>query len=175
MSLIDEVRNVEERVIARLRELGPAVAEYQQLLEVAERLGIADRVEPLPAFDGSAAPASPAPAPSGPATAKTRGRKATARKSTGRKTAARPSAAKRKRADAPSAAGRRAADAETAQADDQLPGRIVAAVAAEPGITVADLSGKLDVAANLLYRPVRRLTDDGALTKRGRGLHPAAG
>src|SRR4051794_36385891 len=40
MSVLDELREAEQRVAQRLKELEPAVAEYQELQEVAKRLGI---------------------------------------------------------------------------------------------------------------------------------------
>lgn len=144
MSLIDEVRSVEERVIVRLRELAPAVAEYGQLLELAQRLGVADQVEPPVAPGRHAlvdASASVSPEPSA---AKPKGR-----------------------------GSRRGASAASERRDGRVATRIGKIVAAEPGITVAGLAERLGVPANTLYRPVRRLTDEGSLSKRGRGLHPA--
>lgn len=40
MSVLDEVRDIEDRVAARLRELAPLVAEFEELAAVAERLGL---------------------------------------------------------------------------------------------------------------------------------------
>src|SRR3954451_21382835 len=40
MSLLDQVRALEQQVNKRLRELGPLVAEYRDLEKVAERLGL---------------------------------------------------------------------------------------------------------------------------------------
>jgi len=40
MSVLDEVRGIEDRVAARLRELAPLVAEFEELQAVAERLGM---------------------------------------------------------------------------------------------------------------------------------------
>ena len=39
-SVLDEVRGIEDRVTARLRELAPLVAEFEELRAVAERLGL---------------------------------------------------------------------------------------------------------------------------------------
>src|SRR3954465_2809723 len=46
MSVMDELRALEQRVQKRLRELAPRVAEYRDLEKVAERLGI--KREPWP-------------------------------------------------------------------------------------------------------------------------------
>ena len=51
MSVLDEVRALEERVVARLNELRPLVEEYEELQRVAQRLG----------FDATAAPAASKP------------------------------------------------------------------------------------------------------------------
>lgn len=45
MSLVDEAREVRERIAARLRELEPVVAEYNELQKVALEMGI-DTTEP---------------------------------------------------------------------------------------------------------------------------------
>ena len=39
-SVLDEVRGIEGRVAARLRELAPLVAEFEELRAVADRLGL---------------------------------------------------------------------------------------------------------------------------------------
>src|SRR4051812_3569142 len=40
MSVLDQVRALEQQVLQRLRELRPLVAEYRDLEKVAERLGL---------------------------------------------------------------------------------------------------------------------------------------
>jgi CRP-like cAMP-binding protein len=40
VSVLDELRALEEQIVTRLRELEPMVAEYQELRAAAERLGI---------------------------------------------------------------------------------------------------------------------------------------
>jgi DNA invertase Pin-like site-specific DNA recombinase len=130
MSLIDEVRSVEERVLARLRELEPLLAEYRELSALADRLGLEKGAS------ADSAPAQPA------------GKPPRSRPTTKRRTAK-----------------RRAATRETRE--DQ----VLAAVRARPGATVAEVARELDVDATALYRVVRKLTKDGALTKRGLQLH----
>ena len=51
--------------------------------------------------------------------------------------------------------------------------RVLEAVRADPGKTVADYAAILGEPATSLYRPVRELTTDGALLKRARHLFPA--
>jgi uncharacterized membrane protein len=51
--------------------------------------------------------------------------------------------------------------------------RVLEAVAANPGATVAEIASALGVDAVSLYRPVRDLASTGKVVKRGRGLFPA--
>lgn len=55
----------------------------------------------------------------------------------------------------------------------ELGDRVLQAVRADPGKTVADYAAILGMPATTLYRPVRELTTDGALLKRARRLFPA--
>ena len=43
MSVIDELKGLEERVAQRMQELRPLVDEYQELEQVAQRLGVSPR------------------------------------------------------------------------------------------------------------------------------------
>jgi hypothetical protein len=52
--------------------------------------------------------------------------------------------------------------------------RVLEAVAANPGATVAEIASVLGVDAVSLYRPVRDLASTGKVVKRGRGLYPAS-
>ncbi|HTA06391.1 MAG TPA: hypothetical protein VK774_08510 [Solirubrobacteraceae bacterium] len=67
---------------------------------------------------------------------------------------------------------REAAVADQAAAGD-LATRVVDAVTAAPGKTVAEYAADLDMAPTALYRPVRQLTTSGAIVKRARQLFPA--
>jgi hypothetical protein len=65
------------------------------------------------------------------------------------------------------------ADPETpANASGEIAQRVLVAVGAEPGKTVAEYAEILGVAPAALYRPVRELTNDGSLLKRARQLFP---
>jgi hypothetical protein len=48
VSVLEEVRGIEDRVAARLRELAPLVAEFEELRAVAERLGMEVEGAPAP-------------------------------------------------------------------------------------------------------------------------------
>jgi len=52
--------------------------------------------------------------------------------------------------------------------------RVLEAVAAKPGATVAEIAEVVGVDAVSLYRPVRDLASAGKVVKRGRGLYPAS-
>ena len=69
-------------------------------------------------------------------------------------------------------ARRRDAAADQAAAGD-LATRVVDAVTAAPGKTVAEYAADLDMTPTALYRPVRQLTTSGAIVKRARQLFPA--
>src|SRR4051812_40944850 len=44
MSLLDQLRSLEDQVSKRITELRPAVAEFEELRKVADRLGLSDRL-----------------------------------------------------------------------------------------------------------------------------------
>jgi Winged helix-turn-helix DNA-binding len=54
----------------------------------------------------------------------------------------------------------------------ELGDRILEAVQADPGHTIAEYARVLQVAPPSLYRPVRELTNSGAIVKRARELFP---
>jgi hypothetical protein len=148
MSLIDEARAVQERISERLRELEPLVREYQQLTQIAAEMGLPE--QPPADAPGASSPSSPS----------------ASQGSTGkrRKTTAARRSPRRARA-----SGARRQPASSAPIAD----RVLDAVRSQPGKTVADYADILKVPATALYRPVRELTNQGALLKRARQLFPA--
>jgi hypothetical protein len=46
-------------------------------------------------------------------------------------------------------------------------------VKANPGITISELAGHMNIKANYLYRVMPMLETEGKVKKRGRGWHPA--
>src|SRR3954468_14732466 len=58
MSVIDDLRQAQERVVSRLQELEPLVAEYQQLRDEAERMGLSGAQQQAPDDSGPAAQSS---------------------------------------------------------------------------------------------------------------------
>jgi DNA-binding IclR family transcriptional regulator len=50
---------------------------------------------------------------------------------------------------------------------------VLEAIHTEPGMTVAEYARTLSLSPARLYRPVRELTNNGVIVKRGRQLFPA--
>src|SRR4051794_2073065 len=112
MSVLDHFRDAEQRVVERLKELEPAVAEYRELEQVAQRLGVDVGAKGAPRAQPAANGTS--------ATKRRRGRPATAARPTNGASSGR---ARRRRS--VSVPGERA---------EQLLGL----VRARPGVTVAE-------------------------------------
>lgn len=159
MSLLEEARAVRQRIEARLRELEPLVREYNELKQVAAEMGLETP---------TAAPAeAPTGAPAGRAQGRTPTSGAVRRRNAPARRRPRPAAERATATEGGSAPTRAAA------ATGQIAERVLDAVQAEPGRTVAEYAEILGVSATALYRPVRELTNDGVLVKRARQLFPA--
>jgi hypothetical protein len=168
--VLDDLRVVEERIAARIAELEPLVREYNELQQIAERLGI-DRERALAAAKPQAvaqpAPAAePAPAPVPVPVPKAEPARP--------KPAANPKAAAKrkpaaKRRPATGAAVRRQPGG-TQKAGAERRERMLELIRERPGITVPELSEALEVDAPSLYRVVRKLQSDGTISKDGKSL-----
>jgi hypothetical protein len=196
MSLVDQVRKLEQQVVDRLKELEPLTREYEQLRKVAERLGLGYGPG-SPETDGEAKPstatgrggtraraqaagtrakrqAAPSRAGATKPAAKPRSTRSTTRRRAGAAeatgastTAASARGPKRTGAGGQPPRGRRRAAATGQRQDD-----VLRLVGENPGITVREIGERLGVEATGLYRVVKRLTDEGRLRKDGRRLHP---
>jgi uncharacterized membrane protein len=164
VSVIDRF---EEELLARLRELRPLAIEYQQLEQVARRLGLAlDDGHTLPAPKRkSSRKATPTQriaataaqsAPTGKASVAT----AQASVTTTRQ--------RRERASSSSTDKRRPATNRQSRRQQD----VLRLIRDRPGITVKDIATELDVDATNLYRHVRNLQQDGLITKHRTELHP---
>lgn len=162
MSVIDQLRDIENQIVGRLRELEPVVREYEELRAAAGRLGI--EYDPSSSVDGDR---------------RTRRRRsATARTDVGKRVSGSRSSgtaagrAKRGTGSAKStgAAGRsaRRRPAAAGQREEQM----LALVRENPGTTVAEIAQRLDVDATGLYRVLRRLAENGQVRKDGARLYP---
>jgi hypothetical protein len=193
VSLVDQVRKLEQQVVDRLKELEPLTREYDQLRKVAERLGLkyspgSGQINEAATSATKArrprkrAPAAKRPARR-PATAKASRPRASARAA---KSAAKPRgtrsttapkeataarsapARQRKRA----ASGQRSSGRRAAARPGQRHEDVLRLVGEHPGITVREIGERLGVDATGLYRVVNRLTDEGRVRKDGVRLQP---
>ena len=150
MSVLDQFRDAEQRVVQRLKELEPMVAEYRELEQIAQRLGL-DAAQDTTARAQTAPSSSRERAPRKPAGAASNGRKP-----------APPATGARR--------GRRRA-LPRGEREQQL----LELVRERPGVTVAEAGKTMGVDPTALYRVVRRLEQSGAMHKNGRRLEPADG
>jgi hypothetical protein len=141
-SVIEDLKRLEDRILARIRELEANVAELEQLREVARRLGI---------LEGDGSDSRTATGRTG-ATARSRRRVRPQATATG----ARPG-------------GARSTTGPTAERATRRE-RVLKVVATEPGISVREIVAQLGVNRTSLYPVVRALMSDGLLHKDGRGL-----
>ncbi|HTB69550.1 MAG TPA: hypothetical protein VK707_01035 [Solirubrobacteraceae bacterium] len=146
---LDEKR---KEISERLKELKPAVDEYNRLEAAASA---------LEGVGANAAIATIAPRRRGPGRPRgSGGRKAasaaTAPKATGKK-AGRP--AGKRRAGRRKGSGTRAAEA-------------LSFVQGQPGITIPELAAKMGIKQNYLYRVLPGLEQENKVSKKGRGWHP---
>jgi flagellar motor protein MotB len=149
MSVLDQFRDAEQRVVERLKELEPAVTEYRELEQVAQRLGV---------DLGTQAPGAQ------PGANETSRTKRAARRSRSVTTSKR---------SMNGATGGRARRRRPTASPGQRAEQLLALVRERPGITVADAGKELGVDATGLYRVVKRLEERGELRKHGRKLEPA--
>ena len=148
MSVLDDLRRAQDQLVARLQELEPLVSEYQELRQVADRLG-------LPA-DAHAAEPTVASATAEPVAAEPAAPK-------------RPSRRRRAAKPADRSVKRQPGGSRGPSREEQL----LSLIAANPGITVTAAGKQLGVDPTGLYRPVRKLVADGRIDKQGAELHPA--
>lgn len=144
MSVLEELRSVEDRVTSRLNELRPLVEEYRELERAARRLGI-----------------DPDKARSGRGASRRADSKAGA-------PVRKPAANGRRRRTAQPAPRRRRSSSGPSRRD-----QVLELVRQRPGITVPELGTELKVDPTGLYRVVRGLESEGAVKKEGKALRPA--
>ncbi len=141
-SVIEDLKRLEDRILARIQELEANVAELEQLREVAARLGI---------LDGDR---GDSPLATRPPRATIRRRRTLRAQAT--VTGARPGGAR---------TATRGTNGPSTRRE-----RVLEVVAVEPGISVREIVAQLGVNRTSLYPVVRQLMSDGLLHKDGRGL-----
>jgi uncharacterized membrane protein len=165
VSVIDRF---EEELVGRLRELRPLAIEYDQLEQVARRLGLA--------LDEGHAPA-PRKRKSSRKTTPTQRSPATAARSapTGKASAATAQTSgtttQRRPGRAPSSTDKRRAASNRRPRHQQ---DVLRLIQNHPGITVKEIATELDVDATNLYRHVRKLQQDDLITKHGTALRSSS-
>ena len=160
MTVLDQFREAERAVTKRLRELRPLADEYRELERIAQQRGL--RVE-----DGQ----SERPQTKAPTTNRRRRSRGRSRTASSPGTATQTATPARQRRATP-----------TARSAKRQPGNgrggnrredILRLVSQRPGITVAEIGSELEVDPTGLYRPVRQLQQQGAITKNGTKLTSA--
>jgi hypothetical protein len=144
---LDEKR---KEITDRLKELKPAVDEYNRLEAAASAL----------AGVGGSSPASATPRRRGPG----RPRGSVNRTKAATATVAKP-ARKRGRPPGRRRAGRRKGSGTRAA-------EAFSFVQGQPGITIPELAAKMGIKQNYLYRVLPGLEQEGKVNKKGRGWHP---
>jgi predicted HTH transcriptional regulator len=173
VSVLDQFRTAEEHVVKRLRELKPLVAEYQELEQVAQRLGL--RFNEDATVRGKQRPASPKSTRRHRRGSATKARSAAStREASGNavtaKTSAAPTQAPRVRSPRSSGDKGRPGSNRTSRRQQD----VLRLVNQRPGITVSQIAKELGVDATGLYRPVHKLEQQGAITKQGAALQPTS-
>jgi Winged helix-turn-helix DNA-binding len=164
VSVLDQFRLAEEALTERLRELRPLAEEYRELEQIAERRGLS--VGDQERDGANEKPGSPPRQGrrSRPAAQGAHGSRQAAAQ------AKRPARATRRRQSRPAAA-------KAKPATRQRPNRredIIRLVQQRPGISIKQIGDELGIDPTGLYRPVRELQQQGAITKQGPRLNPSA-
>jgi hypothetical protein len=141
-SVMEDLKQLQTRILARIEELEAGVAELEELREVASRLGILDGRR---RDDATATTRTTATAP---ARRVARGQASGTRARNG--------------------GARSATIATDGRATRRQ--RVLELVGGEPGISVREVVAQLGVNRTSLYPVVRQLVSDGLLDKDGRGL-----
>jgi hypothetical protein len=173
VSVLDQFRTAEEQIAKRLRELKPLVAEYHELEQVAQRLGLSVNDDAPGA--GTRPPASTKPARRRRRPAKTATRSAASKRDGSAdggtaKASVAATPARRARSPRGSAGNGRAGLSRSSRRQHD----VLRLVKQRPGITVSEIAKELGVDATGLYRPVHKLEQDGAIIKRGVALQPSS-
>jgi Winged helix-turn-helix DNA-binding len=163
VTVLDQFRQAERALAQRMRELRPLADEYRELEQIAQQRGLridddqTTQVQTEPATSRRRRSRARSQAASSAATA-TKNATPSARPTRQRR--ATPTARSAKRQPGTGRGGNRRED-------------ILRLVSQRPGITVAEIGSELRIDPTGLYRPVRQLQQQGAITKDGTKLTSA--
>ena len=165
-SRVSVIDRFEQELVGRLRELRPLAMEYQQLEQVARRLGVAldDDRATSPRKRGSSRKTTPTQRT--PATAVQSGPTGNANAATAQTSAT--GTRQRSGRESSSATDKRRSER---QRQSHRQEDVLRVIHERPGITVRDIAKELNVDATNLYRNVRKLQQNGLITKDGTALH----
>ncbi len=202
MSLLDQVRKLEQQIMSRLKELEPLTHEYEQLRKLAERLGLkytptaneaGTEKRPVASASRGTAKASAKPR-TARATTKAKAKPTRSSRKPAAARASKPRAAKTggvrgSRADTPTTVasttaapastsagtgGRRSRAGRSAARPGEREAQVLRIVGESPGITVREIGERLGVDPTGLYRVTKKLTAERRLRKDGPRLHATA-
>lgn len=144
--MADFLAKTQNDIAKRIAALEPAVAEYRQLQDAAKALS---------QLNGAAPAAAPRRRGRPPGS----GKRASAKKAAAAPAPKAASAPKRNRGGRPKGSGTRSVQA-------------LALIQQQPGITIAEMAGKMGISKTYLYRVLPGLQKDGKVKSEGRGWHP---
>jgi uncharacterized membrane protein len=172
VSVLDQFRTAEAQVAKRLRELKPLVAEYHELEQVAQRLGLSvnDKTTATGEHRAAAPKTPPRRRRASTTTARSAATRADSADAGQAKKSAAATGARRVRSPQEPAGKPRAGASRTSRRQQD----VLRLVKQRPGITVSEIAKELGVDATGLYRPVHKLEQDGAILKRGVTLQPTS-
>jgi Winged helix-turn-helix DNA-binding len=165
VSVLDQFRLAEEALTRRLRELRPLADEFRKLEQIAKRRGLQVGDDDSDGASDKGEPASSQRRRSRPAARATRSSQAAAETT-------RPARTTRQRRARPAAAESKPEPGTRQRANRRED--IVRLVQQRPGITIKQIGDELGIDPTGLYRPVRELQQQGAITKQGTQLNPAS-
>lgn len=146
--MADVLNTITSEIEERCAELQPLIAEYEQLQAAAAALS---KIGGAPSTAAAASSRRRGRPPSATPVAETAKPAPSARRTR----------ARRRRGGRPKGTGKRSAQA-------------LRAINKQPGITIPELSKKIGVSTNYLYRVVPALAKEGKVVKDGKGYRPSA-
>jgi len=168
--VLDNFKQAQQDILARIRELEPTVQEYEELKRIAQQLGLDTQAAPAAASASSTRRTRRATR--GRSTSGTRARSASGTRA---RSASATSGETSAEATTSTRGGRRRASRPRRSGAGNRREDILRLVGEKPGVTINQLGKDLGVDPTGLYRPVRALVAEGKLDKQGPALHPKGG